>query len=138
MPACSNHSAISDVLWFKYDLGHKYHAPQVRLTGVQTHDLQIMTTFHVTEMPALTIRPSVTSARVQMNDTNASTDLVNELSCKHTLITMIPNDLTLTVLVTTIDALGHFQTGQLQHSGRGWGMQGRRGTSRHYFPHAQP
>ena len=30
--------------------------------------------------------------------------------------------LILKVLVTTIDALGHFQMGQLQHSGRGWGM----------------
>ena len=29
--------------------------------------------------------------------------------------------LTLKVLVTTIDALGHFETGQLQHSARGWG-----------------
>ena len=30
--------------------------------------------------------------------------------------------LTLKVLVTTIDALGHFETGSLQHSARGWGM----------------
>ena len=30
--------------------------------------------------------------------------------------------LTLKVLVTTIDTLGHFWTGQLQYSGRGWGM----------------
>ena len=30
--------------------------------------------------------------------------------------------LTLKVLVTTIVALGHFQIGQLQLSGRGWGM----------------
>ena len=37
-----------------YDLGQKYY-------GVRTHDLQIMTTFHVTETPALTTRPSVTS-----------------------------------------------------------------------------
>ena len=29
--------------------------------------------------------------------------------------------LTLTVLVTIIDALGHFETGSLQHSARGWG-----------------
>ena len=29
--------------------------------------------------------------------------------------------LTLTVLVTTIVALGHFETGLLQHSARGWG-----------------
>ena len=29
--------------------------------------------------------------------------------------------LTLKVLVTTIDALAHFETGQLQHSARGWG-----------------
>ena len=31
-------------------------------------------------------------------------------------------NLTLKVLVTTIDALGHFWTGQLQCSGTGWGM----------------
>ena len=30
--------------------------------------------------------------------------------------------LTLKVLVTTIDALGHFERGYLQYSGRGWGM----------------
>ena len=30
--------------------------------------------------------------------------------------------LTLTVLVTTVDALRYFETGQLLHSGRGWGM----------------
>ena len=29
--------------------------------------------------------------------------------------------LTLKVLVTTIVALGHFETGLLQHSARGWG-----------------
>ena len=29
--------------------------------------------------------------------------------------------LTLKVLVTTIDALGHFEAGKLQHSARGWG-----------------
>ena len=29
--------------------------------------------------------------------------------------------LTLTVPVTTIDALRHFETGELQHSARGWG-----------------
>ena len=46
--------------------------------------------------------------------------------------------LTLKVLVRTVDALGHFQSGQLQHSGRGWGMWGWQGTSQHYFPHARP
>ena len=30
--------------------------------------------------------------------------------------------LTVNVLVMTVDALGHFYTGQLKHSGRGWGM----------------
>ena len=44
--------------------------------------------------------------------------------------------LTLKVLVATIDALGHLST--TEHSGRGWGKWGRRGTSRHYFPHARP
>ena len=44
--------------WFKYDLGQKYYSSKVR-----THDLQIISddsTFHATEMPALTTRLSVT------------------------------------------------------------------------------
>ena len=30
-------------VWFKYDLGQKYHAPKFSLVGAWTHDLQIMT-----------------------------------------------------------------------------------------------
>ena len=48
--------------WFKYDLRQKYYAPQVwpdrgSNWGPSDHD----STFHVTEMPVLTTRPSVTS-----------------------------------------------------------------------------
>ena len=35
--------------------------------------------------------------------------------------TQTQTHLTLKVLVATIDALGHFETGLLQHSARGWG-----------------
>ena len=46
--------------WFKYDLGQKYHASQVRPdwdsnSWPSDHD----STVHVTETPALTTRPSV-------------------------------------------------------------------------------
>ena len=44
-------SCTSLYLWFNYDFGQKYYAPQVQL--------QIMTV-HVTETPALTTWPSVT------------------------------------------------------------------------------
>ena len=49
-------------IWFRYDLGQKYYAPQVwpdqgSNSWPPDHD----STFHVTEMPALTTRPSVTS-----------------------------------------------------------------------------
>ena len=48
-------------VWFKYDLGQKYQAPQVQPGGdlnswPPDHD----STFHVSEMPAITTRPSVT------------------------------------------------------------------------------
>ena len=48
--------------WFKYDLGQKYHAPQVlpdRGSNLRLPDHD--STFHVTETPARTTRPSVTS-----------------------------------------------------------------------------
>ena len=49
------------IFWFKYDLGQKYQAPQVRPNQDSNswppdHD----STFHVTETPALTTWPSVT------------------------------------------------------------------------------
>ena len=51
-------------IWIKYNLGQKYYAQQVRLdrdsnSGPPDHD----STFHVTEMPALTTWPSVTSPK---------------------------------------------------------------------------
>ena len=36
-------SATYKYLWFKYGLGQKYYAPQIRSDRVWTHDLQIMT-----------------------------------------------------------------------------------------------
>ena len=49
--------------WFKYDLGQKYYAPQVRPDrGSNSWPPDHDSTFHVTEMPALTTRPSVTSS----------------------------------------------------------------------------
>ena len=47
---------------FKYDLGQKYHVPQVRPNrGSNSLPPDRDSTVHVTEMPALTTRPSVTS-----------------------------------------------------------------------------
>ena len=48
--------------WFKYDLGQKYLAPQVWPNrGSNSWPLDHDITFHVTETPAQTTRPSVTS-----------------------------------------------------------------------------
>ena len=50
--------------WFKYDLGQKYQAPQVRPDwGSNSWPPDHDRTFHVTETPALTTRPSVTSEK---------------------------------------------------------------------------
>ena len=49
---------------FDYDLGQKYNAPQVRPNwGLNSWPSDHDSAFHVTEMPALTIWPSVTSNR---------------------------------------------------------------------------
>ena len=47
---------------FKYNLDRSTTHPKFDPTGIQTHDLQIMTVkaFHVTETAALTTQPSVT------------------------------------------------------------------------------
>ena len=43
--------------------------PKFDLTGVRIHDLQIIIVqFHVTEMPALIIRPSVTTPKFDLTD----------------------------------------------------------------------
>ena len=48
--------------WFKYDVGQKYHAPQVRPDrGSNSWPPDHDSTVHVTETPALTTRPSVIS-----------------------------------------------------------------------------
>ena len=50
------------IFWFKYDLGQKYYAPQVRPDrGLNSWPPDHDSTFHVTETPALTTWPSVTS-----------------------------------------------------------------------------
>ena len=49
--------------WFKYDLGQKHYAPQGRPDrGSNPWPPDHDSTFHVTETPALTTRPSVTSS----------------------------------------------------------------------------
>ena len=49
-------------VWFKYDLGQKYQAPQVRPDwGSNSWPPDHDSTFLVTEMPDVTTRPSVTS-----------------------------------------------------------------------------
>ena len=49
-------------VWFKYDLGQKYHAPQVQPSrGLNSWPPDHDSIFHVTETPAITTRPSVTS-----------------------------------------------------------------------------
>ena len=59
LSVCS-HTRNSKYFWFKYDLGQKYYSPQVwpdwgSNSWPPDHDR----TFHVTEIPALTTRPSV-------------------------------------------------------------------------------
>ena len=49
-------------VWLKYDLGQKYQAPQVRPNrGSDSRPPDHDSTFYVTETPALTTRPPVTS-----------------------------------------------------------------------------
>ena len=52
------------IFWFKYDLGQKYHTPQVRPDqGSNSSPSDHDSTIHVIETPAVTTRPSVTPAR---------------------------------------------------------------------------
>ena len=47
--------------WFKNDLGQKYHASEVQLNrGSKSRPSDYDSTFHVTEMPALSTWPSAT------------------------------------------------------------------------------
>ena len=56
---------VGDFFLFKYYLGHKYQAPQVRPNrGSNSWPPDHDCTFHVTEMAALTTRPSVTSPAI--------------------------------------------------------------------------
>ena len=49
-------------VWFKYNLGEKYPAPQVQPHwGLNSWPPDHDSTFHVTETPAITTRPSATS-----------------------------------------------------------------------------
>ena len=57
----SSHAHII-YFWFKYNLGQKYQAPQVRPDrGSNLWPPDHDSTFHVTETPALTTQPLVTS-----------------------------------------------------------------------------
>ena len=52
--------------WIKYDLGQKYYAPQVRPDwGSNSWPPDHDSTFHITEMPALTTWPSMISPDLQ-------------------------------------------------------------------------
>ena len=56
-------------IWFKYDLGQKYYSPQVRCEWDSNSWLADPdSTFHVTETPALTTRPSVTAPVMLVNN----------------------------------------------------------------------
>ena len=56
--------ALRKYVWFKYDLGQKYYAPQLQPgRGLNSWPLNHDSTFHVTETPALTTWPSVTSGQ---------------------------------------------------------------------------
>ena len=58
-------SHLYKYFWFKYNLGQKYHAPQVRPDwGSDSSPPDHDGAFHVTETPALTTQPSVTSVLV--------------------------------------------------------------------------
>ena len=62
------------IFWFKYDLGQKYQAPQVRPNqGSNSWPSDHNSIFHVTEMPALTTWPSVTSPIISQTQMNYST-----------------------------------------------------------------
>ena len=66
MPSSGLHDeCFHTYFWIKYDLGQKYYAPKVRPfqdsnSWPPDHD----STFHVTEKPALTTQPSVTTMHV--------------------------------------------------------------------------
>ena len=47
--------------WIKYDIGQKYYTPRVQLISSNSWPPDHDSTFHVTETPALTTWPSVTS-----------------------------------------------------------------------------
>ena len=58
---CVTAPPMPTYVWFKYDLGQKYHAPQVQPGwGLNSWPPDHDSTFHVTETPAMTTRPSVT------------------------------------------------------------------------------
>ena len=81
--------------------------PKFDPTGVRTHDLQIMTTFHVTEMPTPTTWQSVTSKR------NVLSHYLRGLRCfqMHGLsdrLTYWPLLKTLNFLCCSIKTLSHY------------------------------
>ena len=53
------------IFWFKYDLRKKYYTPQIRPNwGSNSWPPDHDSILHVTEMPALTTRPSVTARHI--------------------------------------------------------------------------
>ena len=76
--------AITSILvWFKYDLGQKYCAPQVRPNQGSNSwppDYDSRPTFNVTETPALTTRPSVTFKQTQMVRIMKTNDVLPHLN----------------------------------------------------------
>ena len=57
----SNYFFLHLYVWFKYDLGQKYHTPQVQPgQGLNSWPLDHESIFHVTGTPAITTRPPVT------------------------------------------------------------------------------
>ena len=51
---------------FKNNLGQKYYAPRIQPDRDLNFELMISSIFHVTEMPALTTKPLVTSHLFQI------------------------------------------------------------------------
>ena len=60
---------IISYVWLKYDLGQKYYAPHVRHDrGSNSCHPDHDSTFHITETPALTTRPSVTLLKHEISN----------------------------------------------------------------------
>ena len=64
---CKRHGISQIIFWIKYDLGQKYYALKVRPNrDSNSWPPDYDSTFHVTEMPALTTWPSATSKHTKV------------------------------------------------------------------------